>query len=213
MRLHENPIQDTRLGVQQIHAQLQNLCMEMQSLKQDRTPWPEAREEVWCIKFKGKGHDKDHCPVFANYLVGGGLMSLRPQAQARPSAASALWCAICQIGGKHTTDNCHMLQKYTQTSQQLFCNFCRTVGHDERTCRSYELMMDRTHTYRVQTETQAPRPKCRDGMCWILGAQSRWNGTKKGLQTTNLLQLQRARALCPRLYKPEKDIILVLYTV
>lgn len=33
MRLHETPIQHPGLGVQQIHAQLQNLCLEMQSLK------------------------------------------------------------------------------------------------------------------------------------------------------------------------------------
>lgn len=138
--------------------QLQNLCLEMQSLKQDKTPRPEAREEVWCIKCRGQGHDKDHCQVFANYLAGVGPMSLRPEAQARPSAAPTLWCAICQIGGKHATDNCHLLQKYTQTSQQLFCNFCRSVRHDECTCRSYELMMDRTPAYRVQTKTRALDP-------------------------------------------------------
>jgi len=33
MRLHETPIQDPGLGVQQITAQLQNLCLEMKSLK------------------------------------------------------------------------------------------------------------------------------------------------------------------------------------
>ena len=33
MRLHETPIQDLGLGVQKIHLQLQNLCLEMQSLK------------------------------------------------------------------------------------------------------------------------------------------------------------------------------------
>lgn len=53
MRLHETPIQDPGLGVQKIHAQLQNLCLEMQSLKQLRTPRLEAREEIWCIKCKG----------------------------------------------------------------------------------------------------------------------------------------------------------------
>ncbi len=37
MRLHETPIQDLGLGVQQINAQLKILCLEMQSLKQDRT--------------------------------------------------------------------------------------------------------------------------------------------------------------------------------
>ncbi len=121
----------------------------MQILKQDKTPRLEVHEEVWCIKCKGQGHDKDYCPVFTNYLAGGGLMLLILEAQERPSVVPALWCAICQIGGKHTTDNCHLLHKYTQTSQQLFCNFCRSVDHDERTCRKYELMMDRTPTYRV----------------------------------------------------------------
>lgn len=37
MRLHETPIQDPNLGVQQIHVQLENLCLEMYSLKQDKT--------------------------------------------------------------------------------------------------------------------------------------------------------------------------------
>jgi len=152
MRLHETPIQDPGLGVQQLHVQLQNLCLEMQSLKQDRTPRPEACKEVWCIKCKGEGHDKDHCPVSANYLAGGCPMPLRPKEQAGPSEAPALRCAIYQIGWKHKTDNSHLLQKYTQTPQQLFCNFCRSVGHDEHTCRSYELNMDWTPAYRIQTE-------------------------------------------------------------
>ena len=91
MRLHETPIQNPRLGFQQIHVQLQNLCLGMQSLKQDRVPQPEAREEVWCIKCKGQGHDKDHYLVFANYLAGGGPIPLRPEAQAGPSAVPVLW--------------------------------------------------------------------------------------------------------------------------
>ena len=57
----------------------------MQSLKQDRGPRPEARDEVWCIKCKGQGHDKDHYLVFANYLAGGGPMPLRPEAHVGPS--------------------------------------------------------------------------------------------------------------------------------
>jgi len=81
-------------------------------------------------------------------------MSLRLEAQAGPSAMLALWCAICKIEGKHAIDNYHLLQKYTQNSQQLFCNFCRLEGHDEHTCRTYELMMDKTPTYKVQVEMQ-----------------------------------------------------------
>lgn len=53
-------------------------------------------------------------------------------------------------------DNCHMLQKFVQTPQQLLCNFYRSVGHDEHNCNCYELMMDRTPAYRVQGETQPP---------------------------------------------------------
>jgi len=79
-------------------------------------------------------------------------MPLRLEAQARPSMAPALWCMIYQIGGKHMIDNCHLLQKYTQMPQQLFCNFCRSVGRDEHTCHSYEIMMDQTLAYRMQTE-------------------------------------------------------------
>lgn len=52
-------------------------------------------------------------------------------------------------------DNCNLLQKYTQKSQQLFCNFYMMVGHDEHTCRSYELMMYQTPTYKVHTEMRA----------------------------------------------------------
>lgn len=83
-------------------------------------------------------------------------MPLRLEAQSGPSAGSALWCVICQVVGKHTTDNCHLLQKFVQRPQQLFCNFCRSVGHDECNLQSYELMMDRTLTYRVNVEMRPP---------------------------------------------------------
>lgn len=81
-------------------------------------------------------------------------MPLRPEAQARPSTVPTLWCRIFQIGGKHAMENCHLLQKYTHNLQELFYNFYRSMGHDECTCRSYELMMDRNPTYRVQAETR-----------------------------------------------------------
>ena len=109
MRLHKTLMQDPNIGVQHIHAQLKNLCLEMQILKQDRTVQLDVREEVWCMKCKSQGHDKDHCLIFINYLAGGGPMPLRPEAQAGPSAMPTLWCAICQIAGKHATDNCHLL--------------------------------------------------------------------------------------------------------
>jgi len=83
----------------------------------------EVREEVWCLKCKTQGHDKDHFLVFMNYVAGGGTMPLRPEAQVGPSTGPALWCVICQVDGKHVIENCHLLQKIVQTPQQLFCNF------------------------------------------------------------------------------------------
>ena len=52
--------------------QLQNICLEMQSMKEDRIVQLEARKEVWCLKCKGQGHDKDHCLVLANDVAVGG---------------------------------------------------------------------------------------------------------------------------------------------
>lgn len=77
-------------------------------------------------------------------------MPLMLEAQAGLCAGPSLWCTICQVVGKHATDNCHLLQKFVQIPQQLFCNFFRSVGHDECNYISYELMMDRTSAYRVQ---------------------------------------------------------------
>jgi len=53
IRLHETLMQDPNLGVQQIHVQLKNIFLEMQSLKQDRTIQSEVRKEIWCLKCKG----------------------------------------------------------------------------------------------------------------------------------------------------------------
>lgn len=50
MRLHETLMQDANLRVQQIHIQLQNLCLKFQSLKNDIVVWLEMHEEVWCLE-------------------------------------------------------------------------------------------------------------------------------------------------------------------
>ena len=187
----------------------------MQSLKQDMTAHLEVHEEVWCVKCKGQGHDNDHCPVFVNYLTWGGTMLLRPEAQAGTSVVPALWCTIFQIGGKHATNNCHLLQKYTQNSQQLLCNFCRSVGHDEHTCRSYELMMDRTPAYRVQAET---RPLDQNAGVARIRFQGHGRGRGGGGPGRGHRQLicyncGGGRTLCPWLYESNVSIISVLYLV
>jgi len=62
-------------------------------------------------------------------------------------------------------DNYHMLQNYVQTPQQLFRNFCRSIGYDEHNCKSYEFVMDRTLTYRFQAKTWPPNQSA--GKAWI----------------------------------------------
>lgn len=57
-----------------------------------------------------------------------------------PSTGVPLWYAICQIFGKHATENYHLLQKFVHTPQQLFCTLYKSVGHDELNYHSYELM-------------------------------------------------------------------------
>ena len=141
MRLHETLIQDPGLGVQQIQAQIQNLCLEMKNLKKEQVPRSEVQDEVWCIRCRSQGHDKYHYPIFLNYVVMRGPTPLQLEAQAGPSTTTPLWCTICHVGGKHNTDNCHLLPKFNQTPQQLFCTFCRSVGHEEIDYYSYHANM------------------------------------------------------------------------
>lgn len=110
--------------------------------------------EVQCLNCKGYGQEKDHCLIYQNYLIGGGLIPLKPKNTIRSSTGIVPWCTICQIIGKHSTDNYHLLHNFVQSPQQMFCNFYKFVAHDEQNCRSYELMMDKTLTYRVQAETR-----------------------------------------------------------
>lgn len=71
------------------------------------------------------------------------------------------------------TNNFNLLQKFVQKPQQLFCNLCQSVGHDECNCDSYELMIDRTPTYRMQVETRPPDQG-------VGGARGEYQGRKWG---------------------------------
>jgi hypothetical protein len=48
---------------------------------------------------------------------------------------------------------CPLLQKYQSMPRNLFCNFCKFVGHDEKDCRAFDLMRECTaDAYRIQEE-------------------------------------------------------------
>lgn len=86
----------------------------MKSLKKDKIAWPEVHKEVWCLKCKRQGHEKDNYPIFTNYVELGGPMLLRSEVVERPSTGPMLWCAIYQVARKHVINNFHLLQKFVQ---------------------------------------------------------------------------------------------------
>jgi hypothetical protein len=47
------------------------------------------------------------------------------------------------------------MQKYVQTPTNLYCTFCNSVGHDDRDCKAYYLMHERSRDiYNIQGEVQ-----------------------------------------------------------
>ena len=140
MKLEASLIAETSAGMAQIHNQLANLTLQLQDMKKGK----EVREEVWCTKGRMEGHSREHCPVFAEYLASG---APNPLPQARGP-----WCEICKTNG-HRPQDCPLLQKYVQTPKNLFCTFCKFVGHDDNHYTSYELMMERTQdVYAMQSD-------------------------------------------------------------
>jgi hypothetical protein len=46
-----------------------------------------------------------------------------------------------------------MMQKYQNVPKNSYCTFCKSVGHDDKDCRTMELMQERTSdAYRVHAE-------------------------------------------------------------
>jgi hypothetical protein len=128
--------------MQLIHNQLANLTLQIQDMKKGK----EAREEIWYAKCRTEEHSREQCLVFTKYLNSGAPNPL-PQ-------ACVPWCEICKTNG-HRPQEFHLLQKYVQTSKNLFCTFCKSVGHDEDHCRAYELMSERTQdVYAMQSDQQ-----------------------------------------------------------
>jgi hypothetical protein len=101
----------------------------------------EKREDIWCIICKVKGHSKDNCPLFNEYLASGAHNPLKQATQP--------WCEVCR--NKHHPSECYYMHKYVHTPTNLYYTFCKSMGHDEKNCRAYYLMHERSRdTYRIQ---------------------------------------------------------------
>ena len=142
MKLEASPLAKTSTGMTNLQNQLANLTMQMHELKKGK----EVAQDIWCIKCKAQGHTKDNCPVFVEYLATGAPNPL-PQTHGP-------WCEICKTRG-HLPHQCPLLQKYVQTPKNLYCVFCKSVGHDEHGFQAYDLMVGaKQDLYRVQLEAQ-----------------------------------------------------------
>jgi hypothetical protein len=66
MKLEASPTGDIG-GMAQVQTQLDALTIQLVELTKGR----EKQEQVWCTKCRTKGHHKDECPTFTQYLAAG----------------------------------------------------------------------------------------------------------------------------------------------
>jgi hypothetical protein len=103
------------------------------------------REEIWCIRCKSEGHDKEHCPLFNEYLASGALSPLKK--------VTLPWCEVCR--NRNCLGECYYMQKYVHTPTNIYCAFCKSIRHDEKDYRTYDLLHERSRdTYIIQGEMQ-----------------------------------------------------------
>ena len=131
MKLQASPVSETGVGMNQIQSQLANMTIQLQDIKKGK----EIHEELWCTRCHMKGHHKDQCSDFCDYLLLGAPNPL--------SHGGIPWCRICQTRGQQHKE-CLYLKKVVSNPANLFCNFCHTVGHEEKDCRVYDMLQERT---------------------------------------------------------------------
>jgi hypothetical protein len=96
-----------------------------------------SREKIEVMYFtlcRSEGHHKNECPKFAQYL-GVGMPN--------PFPTGGPWCEICKTNG-HDPYHFPIMLKYKKESKSTFCNFCKSVGNEDKNCRTLELMKERT---------------------------------------------------------------------
>jgi hypothetical protein len=69
-----------------------------------------------------------------------------------PLPVGGLWCEIYKKQG-HDPYHYPMMQKYQTISKSSYCKFFKSVGHDDKDCKTMDLMREITlDAYRVQEE-------------------------------------------------------------
>jgi hypothetical protein len=120
MKLESTPMGESSSGMSQILSQLTSLSLQVEDMKKDKGK--DKRDKIWCIRCKSEGHNKDNFPLFHDYLVSGALSPLKQ--------VTLPWCEVCR--NRHCPVECYYMKKYVQTPKNLYCTFCKYVGHDEK---------------------------------------------------------------------------------
>ena len=151
MKLEASPIRESVVRTNQIQAQLANLTLQLQDIRKGK----EKHADIWCTRCHVNGHTKYTFLDFRNYLLYGSANSL--------SSGCMPWCHICQFYG-HRHEECSYMQKMVSKPANLYCSFCRSIGHEDRDCRAYDLLQVRTYdSYFMKGEghhaVQQPHPQ------------------------------------------------------
>jgi hypothetical protein len=93
-----------------------------------------------------EGHHKNQCPAFNYFSIGA----------SNPLAiGGGVWCDICRIIGHHPTTFL-LIQKYQTIARNLFCIFCKSIGHEKKDSRTVYLMRECTlDAYIIQWEDES----------------------------------------------------------
>jgi hypothetical protein len=59
----------------QILSQLTSLSLQVKDMKKDKGK--EEREDIWWVRCRSEGHDKEHFPLFNEYLAFGAPSPLK----------------------------------------------------------------------------------------------------------------------------------------
>jgi hypothetical protein len=136
MKLESSYVGESSIGMGHFQSQLAALTIQIQDIDKGK----ENHENVWCTNCRTKGHHKNEHPMLQPYL---NIVALNPLGP---------WCEICKTMGHHL-HNCILMQKYQRTVRNLFHNFCKLVGHDEKEFHAFDLMRECTvDAYKFQGE-------------------------------------------------------------
>jgi hypothetical protein len=86
MKLESTPMGESSSGMSQILSQLTGLSLQVEDMKKDKGK--DKREDIWCVRCISKGHDKEHFPLFNEYMASRAPSPLKQ--------VTLPWCEVCR---------------------------------------------------------------------------------------------------------------------